>query len=425
MKNILLNLQMTLYKNNTLNIMLHFKQILKFVGPAFLVSVAYVDPGNFATNISAGSQFNYSLLWVILFSNIMAIFLQTMSAKVGIATGSSIPELCREIFNVKLNILFIIVGEIAAMATNIAEFIGAALGIYLLFHIPLLYSGIIVTIITFLICYLQRYGQKLIEIIISIFIAVICIAYGIEVFLSKPNWVQIGIHTLLPSLPNGEAILIAVSMLGATVMPHVIYLHSNLVKSRARNISLEGKKKHFKLEKFDILLAMNIAFLINLSMIIVSAAVFYKNGVYVDSIEAAKNSLSPLLGSLSSGAFGIALVASGLSSSVVGTMAGENILNGFIKINIPINLTKTITILPAIIIILIGFNPIKALILSQALLSFILPFPIVQMLIIANNKKLMGPFTNNLSTKIIAAVFSSIIIFLNLLLLYIFFCNRL
>lgn len=400
------------------------KQLSKYLGPAFVVSVAYIDPGNFATNISGGSKFGYSLIWVILFSNLMAIFLQTMSAKLGIATGHTLPEMCAKVFPRSVNWIFWIVAEIGAMATNLAEFLGATLGLYLLFNIPIVYAGFITAIVTFLICYVEKYGQKPVEIIISILVAVICIAYTIELFLAKPDWVQVGIHTIMPSLPNSEALLIAVGMLGATVMPHVIYLHSHLVQHRCTDLSNEGKLKHLKMEKIDVTIAMNIAFIVNAAMVIVSAAVFHNNGVAVTSMEQAHKSLQPLLGTLSSGAFGMALLASGLSSSAVGTMAGQTIMKGFVNVNIPENITKLITMLPAVVIIAVGINPMIALVLSQVVLSFILPFPIIQMLIIAKRKDLMGIFANKGFVRILGILIAAIIITLNMILLYLTFIGQ-
>ena len=240
--------------------------------------------------------------------------------------------------------------------------------------------------------------RRAIEIIISILVSVISIAYTLELFLAKPDWTQVGIHTLIPMLPNSEAVLIAVGMLGATVMPHVIYLHSHLVQHRSTDSSDKGKLKHLKMEKIDIAIAMNIAFIVNAAMVVVSAAVFYRNGLVVDTMEQAHKSLQPLLGSLSSGAFGIALLASGLSSSAVGTMAGQTIMKGFVNLSIPVNIRRLITMMPALIIIALGINPMYALILSQVALSFILPFPIIQMLTIAKRKDLMGILVN---TKIV------------------------
>jgi len=400
------------------------RQLTKYLGPAFVVSVAYIDPGNFATNISGGSKFNYALIWVILVSNVMAIFLQTMSAKLGIATGCNLPEMCAKVFSKSTNWIFWIIAELSAMATDLAEFLGGTLGLNLLFHIPMLYAGLLTGLLTFLICYTEKYGQKSVEIIITVLVAVISIAYLLELFLAKPDWSQVGIHTLVPSLPNGEAVTIAVGMLGATVMPHVIYLHSQLVQCRCTDTSLEGKKHHLKMEKMDISIAMNIAFFVNAAMVVVSAAVFFKNGVVVETMQEAHKSLEPLLGSLSSGAFGIALLAAGLSSSAVGTMAGQTIMKGFVNISIPINLRRLVTMLPALIIIAVGINPMNALVMSQVALSFILPMPIIQMLIITKRKDLMGDFVNTPKVRFLGIAIAAIIISLNAVLLYLTFTGN-
>lgn len=401
------------------------KSLLKFLGPAFIVSVAYIDPGNFATNISGGSVFNYNLVWVILWSNIMAVFLQSMSAKLGIATGHNLPEMCSKTFSRKTNWFFWIEAEIAAMATDLAEFLGGTLGLYLLFRIPMIYAGLLTGVLTFLIVYMEKYGQRAVEWIIGILVAVITIAYTIELFLAKPDWAQVGIHTLIPSLPNGEAVLIAVGMLGATVMPHVIYLHSQLVQSRnGRDHTEEQKRKHLRMERIDIAIAMNVAFLVNAAMVIVAAAVFFRNGMAVETIEQAHKSLEPLLGTLSSGAFGIALLASGLSSSAVGTMAGQTIMKGFVGLNIPINIRRLITMTPALIIIALGVNPMYALVISQVALSFALPFAIVPMLLITSRKDLMGSLVNKPLTKIVGWIITSLIVGLNAVLLYLIFTGN-
>lgn len=409
---------------NSLKLSGKSKQLLSYLGPAFVVSVAYIDPGNFATNISGGSKFSYSLIWVILFSNLMAIFLQTMSAKLGIATGHNLPEMCAKVFSRKTNWVFWAIAEIAAMATDLAEFLGGTLGLYLLFHIPMVYAGLLTGVLTFIICYMEKYGQKTIEIIISILIAVICIAYTIELLLAKPDWVQAGFHTVIPMLENGEAVFIAVGMLGATVMPHVIYLHSQLVQQRSFDYSDEEKLKHLKMEKIDIKIAMNIAFIVNAAMVIVSAAVFYRNGIAVDTIEEAHKSLQPLLGSLSAGAFGIALLASGLSSSVVGTMAGQTIMKGFVNLSIPVNIRRLITMMPALIVIGFGVNPMYALVLSQVMLSFMLPFPIIQMLVIAKRKDIMGILVNKGTVRFFGILIAAAIIILNAVLLYLTFAGK-
>ena len=395
-----------------------FAQVLKFMGPAFVVSVAYIDPGNFAANISGGSKFSYSLLWVILWSNLMAIFLQTISAKLGIATGRSLPEMCARVFPKAANRAFWVVAEIAAMATDLAEFLGGTLGFYLLFHIPMLYSGFLTGLLTFAICYMEKYGQRVVELIIFLLVAVISASYLVEIFLSKPDFAQAGLHSLVPSLPGGEAVLIAAGMLGATVMPHVIYLHSQLVQCRCTDQSDEGKRRHLKYEKLDIAVAMNTAFLVNAAMVVVSAAVFYKNGLAVSTIEQAQHSLEPLLGPLSGGAFGVALIASGLSSSAVGTMAGQSIMKGFVNLSIPVNVRRIITMLPALVIIALGVNPMNALLLSQVALSFILPVPVIQLLLIAKRKDLMGPFANTPRVRALGVLITAVIIALNAALLY-------
>ena len=348
----------------------------------------------------------------------MAVFLQIMSAKLGIATGKNLPQMSRKVFSKRLNLFFFIVAAVASMATTMAEFIGGVLGFCLLFGLPVYCSVIITVLVTFGITYLQKYGQRPVEIVIIVLVAVIGGAYTVELFLAKPDWTQVGLHTLLPSLQNGQAVLIAAGMLGATVMPHVIHLHSQLVQCRNGCTDIEEKKKHLKMEKIDIVIAMNIAFLVNASMVVVSAAVFYSRGMIVDSIELAHKSLEPLLGALSSGAFGIALLASGFSSSSVGAMAGETVIDGFLDIKLPANLRRVITMLPGVVIILLGVNPMKALILSQVFLSFALPVTIIPLLIITGKKKYMGAFANKRWVNLIGVLIVSLITILNAVLLY-------
>ncbi|MDP2892478.1 MAG: Nramp family divalent metal transporter [Bacillota bacterium] len=398
--------------------------LFRFLGPAFIVSVAYIDPGNFATNISGGSKYGYALLWVILWSNLMAIFLQSLSAKLGIATGRNLPQMCREVFPRSANWFFWVVAELAAIATDLAEFLGGTLGLYLLFNIPMIYAGLITAGLTFLIVFLQKYGQRVVEIVIAILVAVICLAYGIELFLAKPDWIQAGLHTLIPSLPDGGAMLIAVGMLGATVMPHVIYLHSQLVQHRNSDATLNEKKKHLKWEKIDIIIAMNIAFIVNASMVLVSAAVFFRNGMVVETIEQAHRSLAPLMGDLSAAAFGIALLASGLASSAVGTMAGTTIMQGFVKLKIHDNVTRVVTMAPGMLIILLGVNPMFALILSQVSLSFVLPVAIIPMLLITARKDIMGELTNKPITNVVGWAVCSLIVAMNAVLLYLTFSGQ-
>lgn len=396
------------------------RSVLKFLGPAFIVSVAYIDPGNFATNISAGSNFNYNLVWVVLWSNLMAIFLQTLSAKLGIVTGVDLATHCGRVFSRKTNILLWTIMLFAAIATYMAEFLGATLGLYLLFGIPLVAAGCITVALTFGIVFLQRYGQQVVERVIIGLVAVIGISYLIEIFLAKPDWGAVVFHTLVPNL-GPESILVAVGMLGATVMPHVIYLHSDLMRARRKSDSIEEAKRHFKMERFDIVFAMNIAFLVNAAMVVVAASVFYGQGTPVDSIEQAHKSLAPLLGSFSAGAFGIALLASGLSSSTVGAMAGECMLKGFIGLDIPLNVRRIITMIPAIVLLWLGFNPMKILIMSQVTLSFALPAAIIPLMLITKRKEIMGAFVNRRITNWAGVLIVSMIVSLNALLLYLTF----
>lgn len=402
-----------------------WRQFSAYLGPAFIVSVAYVDPGNFATNISGGSTFGYQLLWVILWSNLMAIFCQTLSAKLGIATGKNLPEMCAKMFSPGVNWFFWIAAELAAIMTDLAEFLGGTLGLYLLFRIPMVYAGLLTGMITFLIVYLEKYGQRVVETVIGFLIAIISVAYVIELFLAKPAWPEVVWHTVMPSLPGGQAVMIAVGMLGATVMPHVIYLHSQLVQCRNGDQTDQKRRRHLGMEKLDIILAMNIAFIINASMVIVSAAVFHRHGMIVDTIEQAHRTLEPLVGGFSSFVFGIALLASGLSSSAVGTMAGQTIMKGFVNLQIPLNLRRLITMAPALIIITAGINPMKALILSQVTLSFALPLAIIPLLLITNRKELMGTFANRPLTKIAGWMITCLILAMNALLIFLTLAGRL
>ncbi len=390
------------------------RSVLHFLGPAFVISVAYIDPGNFATNISGGASYNYHLLWVILWSNLMAVFLQTLTAKLGIATGCNLPQLCGKVFPRKVNWCFWILAELVAMATDLAEFIGGAIGFKLLFHIPLPLAGLITAGLTLLIIYLSKYGQRVIELVITAFIGIICVSYGLELFLAKPDWQQVGIHTLLPSIPGKDAVLIAVGMLGATVMPHVIYLHSQLVQQRNKNdLTPEDKIRHYRLERLDITIAMNLAFLVNAAMVVVSAAVFYRNQIPVSTMEEAKESLTPLLGAISGQIFAIALIASGLSSSAVGTMAGQTVMQGFVGLNIKDRVTRIITMLPAMLIIISGINPLRALVLSQVTLSLILPAAIIPLLLLTKRKELMGSLVNKPITNVVGWIITAIIITAN------------
>ncbi len=406
-----------------------------YLGPAFVASVAYIDPGNFATNIEGGSRFGYKLLWVLLWSNAMAILIQYLAAKLGIVTGRTLPQNCRDHFSRGTTVALWAAAEIAAIGTDLAEFLGAALGFYLLFgphflalgwsetHV-LLAAAIVTSICVFLILALDLYGFRFIEWAIMAFVAAIGICYSIEVFLVHPDWKAATFHTLVPEL-GGSSLFLAVSMLGATVMPHVIYLHSALVQPRLAHAAgtSEADRSRFlhrylKFELLDVFFAMNGAWLINSAMILMAAVAFSHLAAPVTSIEQAHQTLGPLLGSLSATAFAIALLCSGLSSSTVGTMAGQVIIEGFLDIKFPIFLRRLITIIPAIIVIAIGLDPLRIIILSQVVLSFALPFALIPLLILTGRVSVMKGYLNDGLTQSLGWLATTIIVMLNGLLLW-------
>ncbi len=398
------------------------KGLFGFLGPAFIVSVAYMDPGNFGTNISGGSRFAYDLVWVILWSNVMAIFVQILSAKLGIATGVNLADQCGRVFPRRVNWGLWSIATVAAMATDLAEFLGGVLGFHLLLKIPLVWAAILTGVVTYGICHMQKYGQHVVERIITAMVAVISVAYVGELFIATPDWGQVGYHLAVPKL-TADSILVAVGMLGATVMPHVIYLHSNLVQPRRRE-DIEHCRHHLKMAKLDVFVAMNMAFVVNAAMVIVSASVFNGNGYEIDSIEGAYSTLKPLLGDMAAGAFGMALLASGLSSATVGTMAGEVILAGFVGFDIPASIRRIITMLPGMAILIIGLNPMEALVYSQVTLSFALPAAIIPLMIVTNRADIMGRFKNGRLTNIMGWAIAGVILAMNAVLLYLLFTGK-
>jgi manganese transport protein len=387
-----------------------------YLGPAFVASVAYMDPGNFATNIEGGARFGYELLWVLLWSNAMAILVQYLAAKLGIATGKTLPENCRAEFSHPVTVLLWVAAEVGAMATDLAEFLGAALGFYLLFGIPMLPSAILTGVCVMLILAVEQIGFQWLERVIMFLVGVIGVSYAIEMFLSKPAWRPIVTHVLLPEI-HSSSIYLAVSMLGATVMPHVIYLHSALVLPRREELD-RNEHHHRKMELLDVLLAMNGAWLINSAMVVMAAAVFFGGGIHVYSIEAAHDTLGPLLGKFAGVAFAVALLCSGLSSATVGTMAGQVILQGFMNFRISIFLRRIVTMIPAILVIAWGLDPLKTLVLSQAVLSFCLPFAMIPLLMLTRRKDLMGTHANRPLTNYLALVATAVILSMNVWLLY-------
>src|SRR5687767_13386187 len=394
------------------------RKLLPFLGPAFIAAVAYVDPGNFATNISGGAQFGYLLLWVILVSNLMALLIQSMSAKLGIATGKNLPEVCRARFPRTVTFLLWVQAEIIAMATDLAEFIGAALALNLLFGIPLFPAGLMTAVGAFAILELQRRGFRPLEAAISAMVGVIVIAFAFQMFYARPEADRILAGLFTPQFAGTESVLLAAGILGATVMPHVIYLHSALTQRRVVGRTEEEKKKIFRFELVDVVIAMAIAGTINASMLIMAAALFHANGLNVGDIDVAFEQLKVLEGNTPAILFGVALLASGFSSSSVGTMAGQVVMQGFINRRIPLFLRRLITMLPALVVLAIGLNPSRSLVISQVVLSFGIPFALIPLLIHCRNRSVMGALVNRRLTTGIATVVVALIVSLNVFLLY-------
>lgn len=392
-------------------------EVWYYLGPAFVASVAYIDPGNFAANIEAGSAFGYQLLWVLLWSNLMAILVQYLSAKLGVATGLTLPQNCRRHYPRWLNYSLWGVAEVAALATDLAEFLGAALGFYLLLHIPLGAAGLLTGVVVFAILGVERLGFRRLEQAIMAFVAVVGGAYAVEVVLARPDWAAMARHVVVPEI-SSRSIYLAVAMLGATVMPHVVYLHSALVLPRREELRAGHSHRHRRLVLADVLLAMNGAWLINSAMVVMAAAVFFQNGVAVESMVKAHHTLVPLLGPAAATMFAIALLCSGISSASVGTMAGQVILEGFLNIRFSIFLRRLITMVPALAVILAGLDPLKILVLSQVCLSFCLPFAVVPLIALTWRREVMGELANRPLTNLLAVATASIVIVLNALLLY-------
>jgi manganese transport protein len=396
-----------------------FARLLPFLGPAFIASIAYVDPGNFATNIQGGAQFGYLLLWVIMASNLLAMLVQALSAKLGIASGLNLAEHCRERFP-----RWVVLGlwglmEVVAMATDLAEFLGAAIGLNLLFHIPLFVAGLLTAIITFLILSLERYGFRPLEAVITAFVGVIALSYVVETFIVKPDWGQIGYHTLVPQFSGSESLLLAVGILGATVMPHVIFLHSSLTQGRIVTRDPQQLRRLFRFELLDVLIAMGVAGLVNMAMLVMAAQTFFTTGHSdIGTIEEAHRTLEPLLGSAASVIFAVALLASGLSSATVGTMAGQVIMQGFLRRYIPPWVRRLVTLIPSLIVIAIGLEPTRTLVISQVVLSLGLPFAVIPLVMFTARKDIMGVLVNSRTTTLLAGAAAALIVVMNIFLIY-------
>jgi len=394
-------------------------RLMPFLGPAFIASVAYVDPGNFATNIQGGAQFGYMLVWVIVLSNLMAMLIQTLSAKLGIATGMNLAEQCRAHFPRPVAYAMWFLMELVAMATDLAEFLGAALGFQLLLGVPLFAGAILTAIVTLLILGLERYGFRPLEAVISSMVGVIALCYLIETFIVKPDWGQVVYHAFVPQFSGAESVLLASGILGATVMPHAIFLHSALTQGRIVVRDKARLQGLYRFEIIDVVIAMGIASFVNAAMLIMAAATFYKTGLtHIASLEEAHRTLEPLLGSSAKWIFGLSLLVSGLSSSTVGTSAGQVIMQGFLKRHIPIWIRRLVTMAPAMVVIWMGLDPTRTLVISQVVLSFGLPFAIIPLVLFTRRPDIMGEMVNRRVTTILAGLIAAVIVVLNVYLLY-------
>jgi manganese transport protein len=394
-------------------------RLLPFLGPAFIASVAYMDPGNFATNIQGGAQYGYLLLWVIVASNLMAMLIQTLSAKLGIASGNNLAEQCRITFPRPVTLMMWVLMEIVAMATDLAEFLGAALGFNLLFGIPLWAAGILTGIATFLILGLERRGFRPLEAVITVMVGVVAVCFLVETILDKPDWGQVLFHAVVPQFSGAESIILASGILGATVMPHAIFLHSSLTQGRIVTRSPVQLRRLLRFEIIDVLIAMGLAGMINAAMLIMAASTFHAQGLSsVGTIQEAYRTLEPLLGSAASSVFAISLLASGLSSASVGTMAGQTIMQGFLERQIPSWIRRLVTMAPSLIVIAIGLDPTRTLVISQVVLSFGLPFAVVPLVVFTQRREVMGVLVNHRLTTVLASLAAALIIALNLYLLY-------
>ncbi len=391
---------------------------LAMLGPAFVAAVAYVDPGNFATNIQAGAQFGYLLLWVVLFANLVAMLVQYLSAKLGIATDQTLPELCRERFPRWTSWGLWIQAEVMAMSTDVAEFLGAALGLNLLFGVPLLVAGGITGVIAFAILGLQRRGHRRFELAITALLGIVFAGFLYETLKIGPS-VHESLKGLIPGLPGNSAIYLAVGIVGATVMPHVIYLHSALTKGRMPVHSDGERRRVLRFERTDVMIALGLAGVINLAMLAVFAKLFHTSGLTgVDTIQGAHAQIGRLVGGGAALAFAVALLASGASSSSVGTYAGQIVMAGFINVRIPVLVRRAVTMIPALVILALGVSPTAALILSQVVLSFGIPFALVPLVMLTGRRDVMGVHVNGRALQVTALAIAAGISAMNAFLIY-------
>jgi manganese transport protein len=393
------------------------RAFMTFAGQAVIASIAYIDPGNFATNIQAGAKYGYALLWVVLVANLIAMLFQALSAKLGIVTGRNLAEMCREHFPRPVVWAMWLVSEIAAMATDLAEFLGGAIGLSLLFQTPLLVGMVITGIVTYGILMFDRFGFRPIELIIGSMVGLIGLCYLVEMFIAPVDWASAAYHTVVPQIADAEALLLAVGIIGATVMPHAVYLHSGLTQARMPVRDDAERRKVLGFSNREVVIALAVAGLVNMAMVMMASGAFHAGHTDVAEIETAYHTLTPLLGIGAAGVFLLSLIASGVASSTVGTMAGQMIMQGFVGFRIPIWLRRLVTMIPAFVVVALGANATNALVLSQVVLSIALPLPMISLLMFTSRRDLMGQFANSRITLAAAVVGTIIVLLLNIVLI--------
>ncbi|MDR3463251.1 MAG: Nramp family divalent metal transporter [Beijerinckiaceae bacterium] len=390
---------------------------LLFAGPAVIASIAYMDPGNFATNIQAGSKYGYRLLWVVLLANMIAMLFQALSAKLGIVTGRNLAELCRTHYPPAVVLAMWSVSEIAAMATDLAEFLGGAIGLALLFKLPLMTGMVITGVVTYAILMVERKGFRPLELIIGALIGLIALSYLVELFIAPVDWPSVALGTVLPRLPDAAALTIAVGIIGATVMPHALFLHSGLTQARAPGADDPQRRKILRFSNREVIIALAVAGLVNMAMVIMAASAFHDKNSDIATIETAYHTLGPLLGRGAAGFFLLALIASGISSSVVGTLAGQLIMQGFTGFQIPVWFRRLVTMIPAFIVAGLGIDPTDALVYSQVVLSLALPVPMVALILFTGRRDVMGSFANSGRVQAVAFASAAGVLGLNIILI--------
>ena len=387
---------------------------LAFAGPAVIASIAYMDPGNFATNIQAGAKYGYALLWVVLAANLIAMLFQALSAKLGIVTGRNLAEMCRDHFPQPVVWAMWAASEIAAMATDLAEFLGGAIGLSLLFHVPLLAGMAVTAVVTYGVLMVERSGFRPIELIIGGMVSVIALCYVVELFIAPVDWAAAAVHLVLPQIPDGGALLLSVGIIGATVMPHAVYLHSGLTQARTPVHNDAERRKLLRFSNQEVIIALAVAGLVNIAMVMMASGAFHAGYTDVEEIETAYHTLTPLLGIGAAAVFLLSLIASGISSSTVGTMAGQMIMQGFLRFRVPIVVRRLVTMLPACIVVAVGANATSSLVISQVVLSIALPLPMISLLIFTSRRDIMGQFANSRLTFLAALLGTALVLLLNI-----------